>query len=141
MNNNHSRTSIFLMELIIAFLCFSLTSAVCVQLFVETHLQDKETAGLNIAIVETQSAMEVMRSFDYVDYKSCCEEVMQTLQAQDGECYYDANGKRVNKLADANYMMRCELSDEGQFVRCHATFFETETDKEIYALQLKIYKR
>ena len=41
------RSSLFLLELIIAILFFSLTSAVCVQIFVRAHLISRQTQELN----------------------------------------------------------------------------------------------
>ena len=52
MNNGHSRTSIFLMEIIISVLLFSLASAVCVKLFVHTHMRNNDTHALTRAISE-----------------------------------------------------------------------------------------
>ena len=39
------RSSLFLLELIIAILFFSLTSAVCVQIFVRAHLISRQKIG------------------------------------------------------------------------------------------------
>ena len=44
------RSSLFLLELIIAILFFSLTSAVCVQIFVRAHLISRQTQELNTAL-------------------------------------------------------------------------------------------
>ena len=44
------RSSLFLLELIIAILFFSLTSAVCVQIFVRAHLISRQTQELNMAL-------------------------------------------------------------------------------------------
>ena len=62
MNNGHSRTSIFLMEIIISVLLFSLASAVCVKLFVHTHIRNNDTHALTRAISEAQSVTEIIRS-------------------------------------------------------------------------------
>ena len=60
MNKHKSRTSLVLMELIITILFFSIASAVCVQLFVKSHLISKETNELNNAVNISQSISEVM---------------------------------------------------------------------------------
>lgn len=60
----HSRSSLFLMELIIAILFFSLTGAVCIQLFVKAHLISRSTIELNHAIVQAQNLAEIWLSTD-----------------------------------------------------------------------------
>ncbi|MCM1024796.1 MAG: hypothetical protein NC432_00015 [Roseburia sp.] len=54
----HSRSSLFLMELIIAILFFSLASAVCIQLFARSHLLSRETVNQNNAITQAQNLAE-----------------------------------------------------------------------------------
>ena len=48
----HSRSGIFLMEIIIAILFFSIVSAICLNIFVHTHNLSKSTAELNFAVRE-----------------------------------------------------------------------------------------
>ncbi len=50
-----AKTSLFLMELIISILFFSLASATCIQLFVKSHLIDKRTMEQNHMIVWSQN--------------------------------------------------------------------------------------
>ena len=62
MNNNHSRTSVFLIEFTISLLLFSLATAVCVQFFVRAHLKSKDSEYLTHAVIETQNVAEIFRS-------------------------------------------------------------------------------
>lgn len=54
-----SKSGLFLMELILSILIFSLCSAVCVQLFVQAHLTEQRASDLSKAILlcETTAAM------------------------------------------------------------------------------------
>lgn len=54
----HSKSSLFLMELIIAILFFSLASAVCIQLFARSHILSRETVDQNNAITQAQNLAE-----------------------------------------------------------------------------------
>ncbi|MEF9946162.1 MAG: hypothetical protein RR869_01205 [Lachnospiraceae bacterium] len=58
------RSSLFLLELIVAILFFALSSAVCVQLFTKSHLQAVSSANLNMALSKAQSVAEGFRSTD-----------------------------------------------------------------------------
>lgn len=60
--NRKSRTSLFLMELIISILLFSVTGAVCIQLFVNTHLTSKQTKVLQFAVIAAQNEAEQIRA-------------------------------------------------------------------------------
>lgn len=60
---SHS-SSLFLIELILAILFFSIASAVCVQLFVKSHSLSKKAELLAISVNECSDAAEIIRSAD-----------------------------------------------------------------------------
>ena len=59
-------SSLFLMELILTILFFSITSAVCVQLFVKSHLLSQESQVLTLAVNECSSVAEISRTADSI---------------------------------------------------------------------------
>ncbi len=58
------KSSLFLLELILAILFFSIASAVCVQLFVKSHLLSKDAQNLSIAVNECSDMAEIIYSSD-----------------------------------------------------------------------------
>lgn len=58
------RSSLFLMELIIAILFFSLAAAVCVRFFVKSHTLEAQSMDLNHAVSSAASVAEIVRSQD-----------------------------------------------------------------------------
>ena len=54
----HSKSSLFLMELIIALLFFSLASTVCIRLFVNAHSLSAHTVDQNYAVNYAQNMAE-----------------------------------------------------------------------------------
>lgn len=54
----HSKSSLFLMELIIALLFFSLASTVCIRLFVNAHSLSAQTVDQNYAVNYAQNMAE-----------------------------------------------------------------------------------
>ena len=46
----HSKTGLFLMELIIGILFFSLASAICIEIFVKAHLMNNESVQKSHAV-------------------------------------------------------------------------------------------
>ena len=55
---NNTKSSLFLIELIITILFFSLAGAVCIQLFVKAHVIDQSTVNKNHAILIAQNLSE-----------------------------------------------------------------------------------
>lgn len=60
----HSKSGLFLMELIIAILFFSLASAVCIQMFAKAHILSVQTVNHNNAVIQAQNLAEVFLSND-----------------------------------------------------------------------------
>lgn len=58
----HSKSALFLMELIVAILFFSLGSTVCIQLFVRSHLLSEQTVNQNNALIHAQNLTELFLS-------------------------------------------------------------------------------
>lgn len=56
------RSSLFLTELIIAILFFSLASTVCVRIFVKSHTLEQESIQLNHAVSAASSVAEIFRN-------------------------------------------------------------------------------
>lgn len=54
----HSKSSLFLMEMIIAILFFSIASAICIQLFAKAHTLSFNTVNQNKAVIHAQNLAE-----------------------------------------------------------------------------------
>lgn len=59
-----SKSSLFLIELIISILFFSLASAACIQLFVKAHLLDEKTQEYNQIVMWSQNLSELWYASD-----------------------------------------------------------------------------
>lgn len=60
----HSKSSLFLMELIIALFFFSLASTVCIRLFVKSHTMSTQTNNINYAVTQAQNLAEAFLGFE-----------------------------------------------------------------------------
>ena len=60
--NRISSSFLFLMELILALLLFSIASAACISVFVKAHAMSEEATALSHAADEASSVVEVIRS-------------------------------------------------------------------------------
>ena len=59
-----SKSSLFLMEILICILFFSIASAFCVQLFAKAHLLDQKTGRQNLTVMWTQNLSELWKHYD-----------------------------------------------------------------------------
>ena len=115
MNNQPSRrSSLFLMELIIAILFFSLASTVCVRIFVKSHTLGQESIQLNHAVSAATSVAEIFRNqenpFDILER-----------QYPDGirndnnyQFFYSGNWSLCNK-EEAIYTVIADFTKDGYF--------------------------
>lgn len=110
-------SSLFLMELILAILFFSITSAVCVQFFVKSHLLSKESKALSQAVSECSNIAEITSISDSADTViSLLEEKYPDIDAgqpasSPAVIYYDKAFSPCGKK-DAVYILETALSEE-----------------------------
>lgn len=90
----HSKTSLFLMELIIAILFFSLSGTVCIQLFAKAHIISRNTVDQNNAITQAQNLAEGWLSL---------EGDLQKVQPLFQDSILSSNGDRLYLLFDENW--------------------------------------
>lgn len=64
---SNSRSSLFLIELIIAILFFSLVSAVCLKAFTRSHILNQDARDLNAALMRVESTAELLRAGEQTD--------------------------------------------------------------------------
>lgn len=133
-NKASSRSGLFLMELIISILFFSLAGAVCVRLFVNSHIVSRNSVELNHALEWTQNVAEV--------FYGCNgnEEEMQKLFENiclDGKANADAafyllfdeefyplsltEKQRAGNLSDVpyDYYIKVDILSEDELIVCH----------------------
>lgn len=137
MNNQPSRrSSLFLMELIIAILFFSLASTVCVRIFVKSHTLEQESIQLNHAVSAATSVAEIFRNqenpFDILER-----------QYPDGirndnnyQFFYSGNWSLCNK-EEAIYTVIADFTKDGSFESADIQI--VTSNQCIYDLSVKKY--
>ena len=131
------RSNIFLMEIIISILFFSIASAVCIQLFAKAKLQSDNTAALNQAVLAASSAAEALEVSDGTPESliSCFpggEAYGRTLRV-----YYDQSWNPCPSSLSSFQMEVLLSSDRGMIT---AAITVTSADEVIYTLQAENYK-
>lgn len=140
MNKNlpKSKTALFLMELIIVILFFSIASAVCMQLFARSHTIGQQTRELNHAVAIAQSYAEVMRGTD-----GSMESILAAFPdavAEDNyfEVFYDSDFQ-VCDPSSAAYVSDVTITPNGAIQNMEIRIVRLNDYSEIYSLNATKY--
>lgn len=148
----HSKSSLFLMELIIAILFFSLASTVCIQLFAKAHILSKQTVEENHALIQAQNLAELFLAADEdldLIMETATDGVLQDKQDKTTDraessvgrqlaCYYDGEWNPTDS-AHARYEARIEISavDTGLISANITVTSASDLENPIYTLEVK----
>ena len=106
-----SRSGLFLLELMIVILFFAVTSAICMNLFVQAHLTSTAGSELTAAVREVQSAAELFKAADG-DLKKLAESLgVQPIDGPVLNLYYDKDWVLTKHLEDAVYTVSVVLDE------------------------------
>lgn len=134
------RSGIFLLELMIVILFFCVTSAVCVRLFVKSHVISQDTRNLNMAVNQVSEAAEVFRAG--ADMEKFIEHEFQNYEKGTGnflyQIYYDENWEPAGK-EEASFCLTVEILEKDSESYGCFSIKNMNTNQEIYAVTLKKY--
>ncbi len=137
MNNQSSKTKLFLIELIIIILFFSIAGAICVNIFASARLMSTKSTDITMANMVGQTAVEAFRNSE-----SALDGVLEeygTIEVPGGYLgYFDGNWKAAPEENDQKYEMNIKLSEDDEGL---ATF-DVEIKKEedvLYGVTAKKY--
>ena len=130
------RSSLFLMELIIAILFFSLAATVCVRFFVKSYTLEQESQKLNHAVNAATSVAEIFRNQEQ-PFSLLTEEYPYGEQAENAYyIYYDINWSLCDS-SNAVYTVLLQTAENDTFIIGDITV--TDNDNTIYHLTIKKY--
>lgn len=103
---NASQSSLFLIELIFVIFFFSLTSMLCVQVFVKAHLTGKEAKEESLGSTLVSSVAEALSYMDTSNTDTPFEELFpKAKETKDGwQISYDENGTAVSSNNATYYL-------------------------------------
>lgn len=121
---NSSKSGLFLMELLMGILFFSITASICVKLFVTSHQLSSDSVSLNHAVTMAQSIAET---------------------------FYGCNGDEetlARLLPAENHGLQADvtLSKESELICCHILIFDDDADPSdnsscIYQLNVSLFPK
>lgn len=121
---HNNTSSLFLLELILAVLFFSVASALCIQIFTKAHLMSQDARDLNFAVNEVSSMTEQMPDDSL----------------QDAAAYYDSSYASCEK-ADAVYVLTVHYEPEDTLLKAHISMDTIADNRNIYTLDVTKHRQ
>lgn len=155
MNNNARKTGLFLMELIIAILFFSLAAAICIQLFVKSHMISERSIALNHSILLAQNTAEIfyatngdpekMASLLGNGESSGTAAVTGSDSATTLTLFYTDKFDRLDPAQAASAVFQQTISlyadSDPALITCHVVISEPSSGAVIYSLDTTVFQR
>lgn len=121
---HNNTSSLFLLELILAVLFFSVASALCIQIFTKAHLMSQDARDLNFAVNEVSSmAEQISAGTLHSDTAASSDDTasdpstqMPDDSLQDAAAYYDSSYVSCKK-ADAVYVLTVHYEPEDTLLK------------------------
>mgnify|MGYP004574347795 CR=1 FL=1 len=147
---HNNTSSLFLLELILAVLFFSVASALCIQIFTKAHLMSQDARDLNFAVNEVSSMAEQISagtlhpataasSGDTAassgDTASDPSTQISNDAWQDDTAYYDSSYASCEK-ADAVYVLTVHYEPEDTLLKAHISMDTIANNRNIYTLDV-----
>ncbi|MCI6859017.1 MAG: hypothetical protein MR867_06965 [Eubacterium sp.] len=132
----HSRSGLFLIELVLCILFFSLTAAVCIRVFVRSHEISAHAQNLYQAQTEAANVAEIFEGSDSFlgDLKKYYPDLEEGAAVK--QIFYNKNWKMCGK-EHAAYVMKIFLDREDTMEKMKLSVYSGKN--EIYHLYLKRY--
>lgn len=129
-----SKSTLFLMELVVVLLFFSLCAAICVSLFGTAQQMARDSHSLSDSVVAARSAASC--------YKSAEGDGQQVMTMLDGQwdqqigiVYYDKRWQPVRTVEDSCYYL--QLKPLAQAGEAEITVYATGKDVPLFTLPVK----
>lgn len=155
MNNNARKTGLFLMELIIAILFFSLAATICIQLFVKSHMISERSIALNHSILLAQNTAEIFYATNGDPEKMAsllgCGESSGTAAIADSDnastltLFYTDKFDCLDPAEAASAVFQQTISlyadSDPALITCHIAISEFSSGDVIYSLDTTLFQR
>lgn len=145
---HNNTSSLFLLELILAVLFFSVASALCIQIFTKAHLMSQDARDLNFAVNEVSSmAEQISADTLHPDTAASSDDTasdpstqMPDDSLQDAAAYYDSSYASCEK-ADAVYVLTVHYEPEDALLKAHISMDTVADNRNIYTLDVTKHRQ
>lgn len=138
MYEKSSKSSLFLLEMIISICFFAVASAVCVQLFAKAHSVNTQSKELNMGIMKTEEAAELLTNGrgdtgPFLNYYPNSEELSGIIYV-----YFDHTWENCDSKGAA-YQMEVRLTQKDSMETALLNTTESESGNSIYSMEVNYH--
>ena len=140
MYERNSRSGLFLMEMIISILFFSITSAITVQLFIKAHNIDDQSVSLSQGSIILQNVAEVFRSCDG-DFEQTSlqfDDLISEHTENSFHIYYNETWNPSSQPSQKGYTLEAVFSETDQLRALNLSIYSNQDNQII--LELNVLK-
>jgi hypothetical protein len=134
-----SKTAIFLFELMFVILIFTVSAAICTNIFAEAHKLSSDSKELTMAVLEAESAAEIFKA-DVTSGDSVWDEV--SYSGPNGFMYFDKDWQDTTEDKAYYTLSHTPAADTGtglQETEIYVTKSVNDSDVTIYSLVVSAY--
>lgn len=136
-----SKSSLFLMELIIVVLFFALTSAVCLQVFVKAHSVEQETKNINHAIMWGDNLSEIFYEYNG-DQSKILAAVVPEYDSPTGDngfstIFLASDYHICDNQSEASFVVKFKTYSDDSFYYLDYSFTDLNTNKSVFDFTYK----
>lgn len=146
-----SHSNMFLTEMIITILFFSLASSVCLRMFAKSHQLREDTKNLNMAINQTNNAAELLKHAISSEktagrtrepFPSCILKEYPLADSDDEmvRIYYNKNWKPCRDKNSVYCMELTQTKEDELLVYKIEVLNRKDKEERIYSLDLKLHQ-
>ncbi|MDR2157425.1 MAG: hypothetical protein LBO81_06580 [Clostridiales Family XIII bacterium] len=119
-----SKSAVFLFELMVVILIFTIAAAVCTSIFAKAYSFSSDSKNLTMAVIKAESAAERFKA-------------SKGAGGQPDALYFDKHWQAVASERDAAFKIVLSPSEQGGMSVCDIEVYSG--DKSIYNLEVKAY--
>lgn len=154
MNRSNSRSSLFLMEIMLAVLFFSIAGALCLQMFAKSHQMSDDTVNLSMAANHVQNTAELLKHAASPSQETETDNffpgrILEQYPHADNTSdyvavYFDQDWNHCTReqgvfCMEITPLPKTENTEDSHLFCCTLSVSKTESNESIYSFDLKLH--
>ena len=141
--HNQQQSRLFLLEITLAILFFSLASAVCLRCFAKSHILSTQAAELNQAVSQSENIAELLRSLPENDRKDA-QKISNVLQLEYPAVNFSATDTATDMDTDIDTDTDTEIDSAQKSLGSWSLYFDSDWNscqqaQAVYQIQIQAF--
>lgn len=141
--HNQQQSRLFLLEITLAILFFSLASAICLRCFAKSHILSTQAAELNQAVSQSENIAELLRSLPENDRKDA-QKISNVLQLEYPAVNFSATDTATDMDTDIDTDTDTEIDSAQKSLGSWSLYFDSDWNscqqaQAVYQIQIQAF--